>query len=419
LKPFNSSLSRDITKLKLLHAKKDKTDFNSMKNEIMLKHSISKATVYREMKKETPGLYKKPNYNPPHRPVTEKEIRLVAELLIKGRSVQDITRLMQKRTGDKYSWDRITQIRKIIDQRLDRKTAADTAEEPNETLNNETLSNETAFGDKLREFIETLFDLDNISPGVKLTARIEDTVVSLGYNDIKDIALVIANASAAGTTSQLTLMKRRIFHLLSQKLRLSSAGAAYGVSFKEIAEISRIYREYEKDELAGFSPDYRVLVSVVTHLMPRVSYDEILELAKNYHDRINGSTREIVPYEAWLREQSDFAPFTELFRGLTHAMEEGTAVITDAEKVFPYIKDNFAQFVNAYEALYELYLGKERMDFLRERGLEPNLHERVMSTIRAKQAGRNQDGSNYDIENFNTENFNSDDFSIATNPDRW
>lgn len=102
-----------------------------MKDEIMLRHNISKPTVYREMKKETPGLYKIPNYNPPMRKITEQEIKLVKELLLRPvppgstsrvvdrhGQVMQIPRIVEAETGIRCNWDRVDRIREIIDDRI-------------------------------------------------------------------------------------------------------------------------------------------------------------------------------------------------------------------------------------------------------------------------------------------------------------
>src|SRR5437899_2444312 len=106
MKAFNAELNKDITRLKELHVKKDKQDFNKLKTELMLKHGISKATLYREMKKDVPGVYKKPGYNPPPRAITEHEIAMVRELLYRKIAVMDIPDVMEQETGEKYNWDR-------------------------------------------------------------------------------------------------------------------------------------------------------------------------------------------------------------------------------------------------------------------------------------------------------------------------
>ncbi|MEI2726777.1 MAG: hypothetical protein V9H26_25715 [Verrucomicrobiota bacterium] len=107
MKQFNKELHEDIMLLKTLHANKDKTEFNILKAEIMQKHKISKATVYREMKKESPGEYKIPNYNPPKMDIRMPEILMVRELLIAGRQATEIIKIIGKELDMHYTWDKI------------------------------------------------------------------------------------------------------------------------------------------------------------------------------------------------------------------------------------------------------------------------------------------------------------------------
>ncbi len=116
MKEFNEELNRDITLLKSLHAKKDKTEFNFLKLELMKKYNISKATIYREMKKEVPGFYKVPNYNPPVRSVSDREVRMVKELLFSGRQNTDIIRIMEAELGIAYNWDRFDKVRAMAEK---------------------------------------------------------------------------------------------------------------------------------------------------------------------------------------------------------------------------------------------------------------------------------------------------------------
>ena len=116
MSPFNKQLNTDINNLKKLHAKKDKTEFKRAKAEIMKRHNISKATVYREMKKDVPGSYKTPNYSTHKIPITDKEKRMVRELLLKQHTLQDICLIMEKQTGESYNWDRVDKIRKELEK---------------------------------------------------------------------------------------------------------------------------------------------------------------------------------------------------------------------------------------------------------------------------------------------------------------
>ncbi len=149
MKQFNKELHEDIMLLKTLHAKKDKTEFNNLKAEIMQKHKISKATVYREMKKESPGEYKIPNYNPPKMDIRMPEILMVRELLIGGRQAAEIIKIMGKELDLHYTWDRFNAARKL-------------AEELDE---NQWDPKKTAFARNGHWFFTNLFDLQYMAPG--------------------------------------------------------------------------------------------------------------------------------------------------------------------------------------------------------------------------------------------------------------
>lgn len=116
MKEFNKELNEDIALLRTLHAKKDKTEFNAFKAEIMHKHKISKATVYREMKKETPGMYKMPNYNPPQMDISLAEKLMIRELLISGRQGTEIIKIMGRELGIHYYWDRFDRARQMAEE---------------------------------------------------------------------------------------------------------------------------------------------------------------------------------------------------------------------------------------------------------------------------------------------------------------
>ncbi len=116
MKNFNKTLHEDISLLRTLHASKDKQEFGNMKAEIMQKHNISKATVYREMKKETPGEYKTPNYNPPKMDINTQEVLMVRELLLAGRQATEIIKIMSRELGINYYWDRFDRARTMSEE---------------------------------------------------------------------------------------------------------------------------------------------------------------------------------------------------------------------------------------------------------------------------------------------------------------
>ncbi len=113
MKPVNEELKNDICKLKILHAKKDKSEFKVLKDEIMHRHRISKATVYRELKKDTPGEYKIPNYSAAAYDITKREIMMVRELLLGGRQHNEIIKILSRELEIPYNWDRFNKAREL------------------------------------------------------------------------------------------------------------------------------------------------------------------------------------------------------------------------------------------------------------------------------------------------------------------
>lgn len=225
MKPFNKQLNEDINRLKILHAKKDKSEFNQLKSEVMKRHSISKATVYREMRKDVPGSYERKRSD---RPVTAKEIQMVRELLHQQIKVQDIISVMERKTGMPYSWDRIDKIRSAMSndkfQMTNEKADTESINNEQSAINNEQLGiNEkqsksiqsesesnaeaeasehcelkidnchSAFGDNLRAFIDELMDADRIAEGKYITVTLGGVPYNLSRRIVKDITMIIAN----------------------------------------------------------------------------------------------------------------------------------------------------------------------------------------------------------------------------------
>lgn len=313
MRKFNRKLNKDINHLKKLHAKKDKTDFKRMKAEIMKRYKLSKATVYRELKKDTPGLYKTPNYYTLWRPVTTQEVRMVRELLTKQVTVSDAAKIMERETGQNYNWDRIDKIRKMIDlpaPRL-RQACASAREGTNHpvpptggppllktggelgTAGGEPESCETAFGEDIKNLLMNIYKLDKMAEGSYVTLKAGDKIIPIDYHTIKDIITLIANCYDAEKGDVIELTRIRTFHLIAEKVRLAAKGQY--ASIHDLSDITNILRRYEKSGASAFSPDYRVMLGVIKELKPDASYLEIFELAEKHQKLIKHSTEDIVP----------------------------------------------------------------------------------------------------------------------------
>ena len=162
MKPVNEELKKDIYRLKILHAKKDKSEFKVLKDEIMCRHKISKATVYREMKKDTPGEYKIPNYSAAAYNITDREIRMVHELLLGGRQHTEIIKIVARELEIPYNWDRFNKAREL----------GESSDEYSQT------PTESAFARNGYYFLQQLLGIEYMAPG-------SYTVIQLGNNNLR------------------------------------------------------------------------------------------------------------------------------------------------------------------------------------------------------------------------------------------
>jgi hypothetical protein len=162
MKPVNEELKNDICKLKILHAKKDKSEFKVLKDEIMHRHRISKATVYREMKKDTPGEYKIPNYSAAAYDITEREIMMVRELLLGGRQHNEIIKILSRELEIPYNWERFNKARELG--------------ESDDKFQQTPM--ESAFARNGHYFVQQLLGLEYMAPG-------SFTVIQFGGTNLK------------------------------------------------------------------------------------------------------------------------------------------------------------------------------------------------------------------------------------------
>jgi hypothetical protein len=210
MKPFNPHLNKDITELKTLNIKKDKTAFKARVEELMKKYSISLPTIYRELKKDIPGSYTRQNHSAGTRAITEKEISMVKELLLKKIPVMDLGRIMEAETGEKYTWERIEKLRQIVDMRIT---------ESSSPLDAPFV---TSFGYPIKCLVEKALKLDKIAPGSFIEFSAGEKTYHLTYSEARDIALICANAIMrinAGFEDDITYMKAKLRMLFREKIR--------------------------------------------------------------------------------------------------------------------------------------------------------------------------------------------------------
>ncbi|MFI5164797.1 MAG: hypothetical protein ACHQHP_06080 [Bacteroidia bacterium] len=280
---YNPELNADINQLKELHALKDKSRFNALKSELMLKYNMSKATVYREMRKPTPGLYKILNYKPPKRDVTEKEIAMVKELLARKIPVMDISAIMESETGDKYDWDRIDKIRLIIDSRFKDDEAVNRGNPGygSSSNNPDNPGYATNFGSSVKRLCEEALKCNLMSPDSHVEFKCDGKTYQLCFNDVQDIVMICSNAVVRekdGFFDYVNYAYEKIWQLFFEKV--AGINSANEISTKELIEIKNAFEEFEKRHMESFCKNFSVIWGVAHELSPKTSYSKIFELTE-------------------------------------------------------------------------------------------------------------------------------------------
>lgn len=287
---FNKQLHDDINQLKVLHAKKDKTDFKKQKALVMERHNISKATVYRELKKDVPGTYKTPKYDPPIREVTEVEKEQVRGMLLKQIPIEQIRSTMEKRSGCSYSWDRIDRIRSEIQKQP--RGAAETAIEEK---SNPAVENESPYGDVVMEFIGQVMKIKEMSPGSVVTVPLGKDKIVMNHRQVKEIQLTVANIKDSAGVDLDAVANIRTKHLCYQKIRLFTAGAPHTI--KELDDTySLLVKCGGSKAIKEDSIDFERIVEIVKCAKPKATRQEIVGFVLHVCQKHSGLNPAMMPH---------------------------------------------------------------------------------------------------------------------------
>ena len=305
MRKYNKSLNKDITDLKTLYIKKDKTEFRQMKAEIIQKHKISKATVYREMAKDVPGSYRQPKYSNRAPEVTAKEKELVRALLYKKMTIENVCCEMERLKSQNYTWKRINRIRKEIEK--DDLAAKENASRPGTviTVGEMTgeitpLKNESAWGEDLKYLLEQFLNIDKISKDSYVTIVVKGRSFKATEELRRDILLKLANAADADGKSIMDSIDTDTNHLLKEQVRNMKNGLKFGV--RDLFDIRKMYKEMVGGNT--FSPiDFDLLVAVVQDFNPEATIEDIERVTSHLAVKFPECSIYIKPDEVKLREQ--------------------------------------------------------------------------------------------------------------------
>jgi hypothetical protein len=228
------------------------------------------------MKKDNPGYYESPQYDPPVRPVTKKEKQLVRSMPYRQQPIERIRAEMEKRLGSSYSWDRIDMIRREIENGSAKCEAAAADAEGNETDAGKKgirYKYEQPEGEDMRLFIEMVFGIKDMEPGTFIKIRRKGYELKLGADAVNDIQRITANSAASSGMNILETAKINNKHLCAEQIRLFSQGKVH--SIKDLMMIDRILKDYESEGSKAGS-EFEFIVKTVQRFAPEASREDIL-----------------------------------------------------------------------------------------------------------------------------------------------
>jgi hypothetical protein len=312
MRKYNKKLNEDITELKELHGKRDKSDFNRRKAEIMKSHGISKATVYREMKKDVPGFYKTPRYWPPVKPVTEKHKEMVRAMYQKQMNGEQVRAEMERQTGESWPWERLQKIResndaddllKKGDTKKSRKRKKTLLPVESDAPKIETSvcklepdpvdwNYESPNGQDMKIFFEALLNADKMDRNSCLLLRFKGMEAMFGREELNIMQLYAASSAACKGRNTALFSKMVGIQLCYQQLRMFAAGAVHTPK-----DISICLETITKNSEKTFTetPDFNLLVKVVKHFCPEANELEIKVITLQFADELKGCSEEIKP----------------------------------------------------------------------------------------------------------------------------
>ena len=268
---FDQEKNKDIVGLrKLRNRKVDTGKYMERKKAIMAKYGVTARAVEKWLLQRNPGLRKSRNDAGKDRvKVIPKETRLVKELIQTGKKIQDMKKIVAKKTGKPFSTRKLAKIRTRVEPKLE--------ESPEEIK-------KSGFGDKAKELFVKLFELDLIAPDHGISFKIGKETFVIHRDDVSDICLVLANSYNRYQTDdgkkkkidRELLRKQMILHLMEQHIRFASETG----STQDVESLTRMYDRLREKFVRD--ANIRVLEKVCKHLKPDIQFDEIVSLIDEY-----------------------------------------------------------------------------------------------------------------------------------------
>jgi hypothetical protein len=313
-KPFNKPLHTDIIKLRDLSAEGKKSAYRVLFEQIKKKYDLSQSTVYEEMRKETPGAYKKSSRGPALVNISKRELELVAGAIIRKESGAQICRWLSVQLGFVYSKHRLARARETLAQNAARIQEEKSKVIPCRLGSPETLARMEKM-DKMKEeaaklaeyrgleqalyadandtrrFFFILAGLDLTDPKAVIRLQIGEKEYDVSVLVIKEALEHIAQSAGSGGKDIYTACRFDIETLLISKLRGARNGNYLSPGdFKQLVAIHKTLSPVHSGAPADSDSDYLASVSahnsaggytlddvcrVVRHFSPATTGEEV------------------------------------------------------------------------------------------------------------------------------------------------
>lgn len=268
---FNNEINQSIKELMKLRALPSKEQYLEKKENIIKKYGVSARTVEMWLRQRTPGLRKVRSDAGHNRvKITQKEKRIVSELMKSGKRIKDIKKITENKTTKKMSNRKLNKIRRNEASKITDET--------------EKKTEESNFGDKAKELFEELFELDLIAPdaGVKIKVKGTNFIVRKEY--LEDICMILANAYNNAVelkykVDRNEMLRMKIMNLIEQQVRLAMNGL---VDTKSIEAITRMFDRL--NENVEMDVNIRTVEKVCKELKKDITLSEIISLLKKHSE---------------------------------------------------------------------------------------------------------------------------------------
>lgn len=264
---FNSDINRDMKELKKLRSLPNQEQYLKEKERMIYKYGVSARTIEMWLNKRMPGLRKgRSDAGKDRVRITQREKRIVAELMESGKRIKEIRNITESKTKQKMSGRKLNKIRN---------------EKENGNMQTKG-TEESNFGDKAKELFEKLFELDLIAPdaGVKIRAGGANFIIRKEY--LEDICMILANAynnavEVKYRVDRNEMLRMKIMNLIEQQVRLAMSGL---VDTKSIEAITRMFDKMMED--VEMDVNIQTVEKVCKELKKDITLAEIISLLKKH-----------------------------------------------------------------------------------------------------------------------------------------